>query len=407
MVEHDLAWEIVQTADTIDPDRTHYNAAGRTWPRPSASTERGELVWGDIPGGNEQACAHANEQDELHRLPFVVEPELLRLPSAAEGQQEDAQLHNEGDVTRNYVSYNFQTLRDDVFMLARDGDVTGNRIGPARSSCAIHVGSYNANRESIYVQQQTISAEGMSGSPSARTCRTPSAADRRSGTIRADPDNGRALNPTPISRGTPRPRCAPTATSRKSDDNNAIMAQLLMQGTNYVNFIGRYCWVAAGDHGLAAVVVTERDEPQAVIGSSLHRLAFPDDFPRARRAWRQARARPRASRPRRQRDAASPAARSSSVQARGEYLYAACGEAGLRVFDIAFIDDKGFSERIVTAPVSPLGQRFFVRTTYATAVAAPTTIAPDPTPHPSARRTTSRPSTRSTATSTSPTATKG
>ena len=53
------------------------------------------------------------------------------------------------------------------------------------------------------------------------------------------------------------------------------MAQLLMQGTNFVNFIGRYCWVAAGDHGLAAVVVTERDEPQAVIGSSLHQLAYP------------------------------------------------------------------------------------------------------------------------------------
>src|SRR5204863_3751794 len=67
------------------------------------------------------------------------------------------------------------------------------------------------------------------------------------------------------------------------------------------------------------------------------------------------------------------------VQARGEYLYAACGEDGLRVFDIAFIDHKGFSERITTAPVSPLGQRFFVRTKYAAAVAAPTTAAPDPT----------------------------
>src|SRR5262245_30951770 len=65
------------------------------------------------------------------------------------------QLHNEGDVTRNYVSYNFQTLRDDVFMLARDGNVTGNRIGPARSSCAVHVGSYNANRESIYVDRKS------------------------------------------------------------------------------------------------------------------------------------------------------------------------------------------------------------------------------------------------------------
>ena len=33
----------------------------------------------------------------------------------------------------------------------------------------------------------------------------------------------------------------------------------------------------------------------------------------------------------------------------------------------------------MTAPVSPLGQRFFVRTSYATAVAAPSTMAPDPT----------------------------
>ena len=67
------------------------------------------------------------------------------------------------------------------------------------------------------------------------------------------------------------------------------------------------------------------------------------------------------------------------MQARGEYLYAACGEDGLRVFDIAFIDEKAFSERITTAPVSPIGQRFYVPTTYGTAVAAPTTIAPDPT----------------------------
>src|SRR5205807_3159558 len=67
------------------------------------------------------------------------------------------------------------------------------------------------------------------------------------------------------------------------------------------------------------------------------------------------------------------------VQARGEYLYAACGEGGVRVFDIAFIDDKSFSERITTAPVSPLGQRFYVRTRYAAALAAPCTPAPDPT----------------------------
>src|SRR5262249_35658888 len=68
-----------------------------------------------------------------------------------------------------------------------------------------------------------------------------------------------------------------------------------------------------------------------------------------------------------------------AVQARGEYLYAACGCGGLRVFDIAFIDHKGFSQRVATAPVSPLGQRFYLKTKYCTSLAAPTTIAPDPT----------------------------
>src|SRR5262249_24108046 len=64
---------------------------------------------------------------------------------------------------------------------------------------------------------------------------------------------------------------------------------------------------------------------------------------------------------------------------RGEYLDAACGEDGVRVFDVSMIDHKGFSERVFTAPVSPLGQKFYVRTKYAMAVAAPTTTAPDPT----------------------------
>jgi hypothetical protein len=48
-------------------------------------------------------------------------------------------LHNEGLTTRNYTSYNFQVLRDDIYMLGVDGTVTGHRIAPARSSCAILV----------------------------------------------------------------------------------------------------------------------------------------------------------------------------------------------------------------------------------------------------------------------------
>jgi hypothetical protein len=66
------------------------------------------------------------------------------------------------------------------------------------------------------------------------------------------------------------------------------------------------------------------------------------------------------------------------VQLRGEYTYVAAGEGGLRVYDVAQIDQKGFSERITTSPVSRFGQKFWVKTKYATAVAAPTTLAVDP-----------------------------
>ncbi len=255
-------------------------------------------------------------------------------------------------------------------MLARDGNVTGNRIGPARSSCAIHVGSYNGNRESIYVQQQTISGEGLSGI--AFSTNVPH-------TVRGG--NGWDPNQSERTPGTYETKSCTDCHVSINNDNNAIMAQLLMQGTGSMNFIGKYCWVGAGEHGLEGVVVTENSEPQAVIGSSLHQLAYPDNYREHvehGRKLEHAHEHPG-------RDiieVLSPRYRKPeilSLQHRGEYLYAACGEGGLRVFDIAFIDHKAFSERITTAPVSPLGQKFYVRTEFATSVAAPTTIAPDPT----------------------------
>ena len=164
-------------------------------------------------------------------------------------------------------------------------------------------------------------------------------------------------------------------------DNNALLAQLLMHGTNYFNFIGRNCWVGAGDHGLFAVQVTERDEPQSVIGSTMHRAVYPQRWMQHREhegLLQHAHEHPGVDigdqllRPGRKPEILS-------LQVRGEYAYAACGEGGVRVFDVAFIEHKGFSERIVTAPVSPAGQKFYVPSRFATDVAAPTTIAPDPT----------------------------
>ena len=69
------------------------------------------------------------------------------------------------------------------------------------------------------------------------------------------------------------------------------------------------------------------------------------------------------------------------IQQRGEYAYTADGSGGLRVYDIANIDNKNFSEKMTTAPVSPIGQRFFVPTKDAVAVASPSTLAVDPLRH--------------------------
>ena len=368
MVEKDRSWEVVQTAATIDPNDTeHYNVLSHM-AKTVGMSSNGELEWGGDP--RREACAHTGATMSCIACHSSWNPSCFGCHLPQKANQKMPSLHNLGDVSRNYVSYNFQTLRDDVYMLARDGNVTGNRIGPARSSCAIHVSSYNQNRENIYTQQQTISAEGLSGI--AFSTNVPH-------TVRGGPpESHRTGKYLP---GTTETKMCGDCHISKNDDNNAIMAQLLMQGTGYTNFIGRYCWVAAGEHGLEGVVVTEQDEPQAVIGSNLHRLAFPDYF--REHLERDGMLEHAHEHP--GKDILESMLRPFSkpevlmVQARGEYLYAACGTGGLRVFDIAFIDDKAFSERITTAPVSPLGQKLYVKTKYATAVAAPTTIAPDPT----------------------------
>src|SRR5205807_3048155 len=161
MVEQGVRWEVVQTKDTITPGHPRYNAKSDL--AKTMRVEGGKMVWGGRPAGGEKCLAHADGNMSCIACHSSWNPSCFGCHLPQKANKRLPHLHNEGDVTRNYVSYNFQTLRDDVYMLARDGDVTGNRIGPARSSCAIHVGSYNQNRDSIYVQQQTISADGLSG----------------------------------------------------------------------------------------------------------------------------------------------------------------------------------------------------------------------------------------------------
>ena len=62
------------------------------------------------------------------------------------------------------------------------------------------------------------------------------------------------------------------------------MANVLLQGTNFMNFMGHNVWVADGKEGFEGVAVAERDEPPAIIGSHLHKLAYPERLRRSTRS---------------------------------------------------------------------------------------------------------------------------
>ena len=335
IVEPDLWWRVKQTQDTITEGNRDYNPQSAY-----AKLMKKDNTQGDT-STSEDMLAHQDDRMTCYACHSSWVTSCFGCHLSMQANRKMPNRHNEGGDSRNFTEYNFQVLRDDIFMLGKDGTVTGHRVAPVASRSAILVSSRNQNREWIYHQQQTVSAEGFSG----QTFNT---------------------HVPHTVRGRETQQCSDCHVS-KDKDNNAWLAQVMLQGTNFVNFMGRYVYVAATD-ALEAVAVTEHTEPQAVYGSNLHKLAYKNNFDgfvkdgRVLEEHYENKGRPEVL----------------SVQVRGEYAYVAAGKGGLRVYDIAQIDNKGFSERITTAPVSPIGQKFFVNTKYATAVAAPSTLAVDP-----------------------------
>ena len=335
MTDPNVEWEIVQTIDTVTPGNPHF----------SQKSYRAKLMNKDgyalshTPAEDSQ-LAHGNSSMTCYACHTSWTPTCFGCHLQMTANVRRPMLHNEGLTTRNYTSYNFQVLRDDAYFLGVDGTVTGHRIAPARSSCAVLVSSQNKDREWLYYTQQTISAEGFSGQ--AFSTFVPH-------TVRAKETK----------------QCSDCHVSA-AKDNNAWVAQLLLQGTNFMNFMGRYVFVATGKEGFEAIAVAEHDEPEAIYGSDLQRVAYPDNFKKFVAHNRELSA------------VAAHEGNILDIQARGEYAYAATGKGGLRIYDIANLDNKGFSERITTAPVSPLGQKFYLPTKNAMAVASPTTLGVDP-----------------------------
>ena len=327
----DLEWEVSLVKDTVDPANPKYNAKSA---RAKLMSSDGSMKWG--PGIAPADLAHKDEEMACFtcHLSWTTSCGGCHLPIEANFKTE--RHHYEGGETRNYASYNPQVARDDMFQLGRHGTIKGNIIAPIRSSSALVLSSTNINRERIYGQQPPISAAGYSSQ---------AFAPHYPHTERLTETKG----------------CVDCHMS-EANDNNAIMAQLLLHGTNYVNMVGINAWVG-GTRSFEAVRVTEWDEPQAVIGSFLHRHAYPkwyaDHLARGR-ALELA-------------DARGTSAPVGCIQLRGEYLFAAEGSAGMRVYDVASIANKGVSQRIISAPFSPLGHDTHIASRDATCVVLPTT----------------------------------
>ncbi len=348
MLDPNKEWEVVQVADTVNPSsdwaQAHPAQAERS--RRAKTMQKDGLTWGLATAGKSK-LAHANENVACYtcHLSWTTSCAGCHLPIQANWKKESN--HYEGEETRNWATYNPQVLRDDQFILGVHGTVRrGGKdaylVAPVRSSSALVLSSENTNREHIYIQQPPVAASGYSS---------------------------QAFNPhfPHTVRASETKQCSDCHVSEKND-NNAWLGQVLGQGTNFPNFLGRYIWVGEGG-AIEAVPVTEWEEPQAVIGSYLHKLAYPDAY--AAHKKRGDRIAEKAKE--------HSATNIRSLQMRGEFLYTANGKDGFRVFDIANVDNKGFSEPIVTSAVSPIGERIHVPSKDATAVALPTTMPVSPT----------------------------
>ena len=359
IVDPSLEWEVSLVKDSVDRDHPRFNMkSARSKLMSKTGAQTGQFSFG--PGVAEDDLAHKDSEMACFtcHLSWTTSCAGCHLPIEANWKTTSHKY--EGMETRNFATYNPQVARDEMFQLGKQQTTKGNITAPVRSTSALVLSSTNINRERIYVQQPPVSAAGFSSQAFA-------------------PHFPHTV------RKTETKTCTDCHLS-EANDNNAIMAQLLLQGTNFVNFVGLHAWVGMED-GFEAVRVTEWDEPQAVIGSWLHRYAYPDYWrahvERNKRElveWTRGETFDKSNKWTGETKALEQFAnvtqdtngRANCLQLRGEYMFVAEGRGGFMVYDAASIGNKGISERVLTAPFSPLGHNPRVKTRNATCMALAT-----------------------------------
>lgn len=326
----DKEWEVSLVKNVIDPDHPEFNEKASR-----AKTVSSDLSdeWG--PGVPPKDRAHKNEEMTCFTChsAWITSCGGCHLPIRANWKTR--KHHFEFNETRNYATYNPQVARDQLYQIGRHGEAKGGRIAPIRSSSALVLSSTNANRERIYIQQPPVATSGYSSQAFA-------------------PHFPHTV------RKTETKTCTDCHLS-EDNDNNAIMAQLLLHGTKFIDFIGFNAWVGAGD-GIEAIRVTEWDEPQAVVGSYLHRYSYPDWYDDHQKANLEL-----------AESYHHNGGEIGCIQNRGEYVFVAEKGVGFQAYDVASIANKGFSQRFITAPFSALGHDTVVEMDNATCMTVSTT----------------------------------
>ena len=357
IIDPNLEWEMSLVKDSVDPATPVFNAkAARAKLVSRYGAETGNFEFGTGIAEGDRAHRDPEMACFTCHLSWTTSCGGCHLPIEANWK---TKIHRyEGGETRNFATYNPQVARDEMFQLGKHMTTKGNQTAPVRSSSALVLSSTNINRERIYVQQPPISAIGFSSQAFA-------------------PHFPHTV------RKTETKTCTDCHLSAK-DDNNAIMAQLLLLGTNYVNFVGLNAWTGL-EGGFQATRVTEYDEPQSVIGSYLHRYAYPDywrmhveDNGRELKNWVRGKTFDKGlsgeTHPIEEfvNIHEGTPGRVGCLQLRGEYMFVAEGKGGFVAYDVASIANKGTSERILKGPFSALGHDTQVKTTNATCMAIAT-----------------------------------
>jgi hypothetical protein len=329
LLDPNLEWRIHLVKDTVDPTSPDFNARSARAKLMSKVSQTGRpMAWG--PGVGRRPRAHRRQHGML-RLPHLVDHGLRRLPPADRGQLEDhqPQVRGRGDAELRHLQPAGGARRHVPAGQAHDDQGLDLRahplvLGPGAVST-------NVNRERIYVQQPPIAASGFSSQAFA-------------------PHFPHTV------RKTETKTCSDCHVSA-DNDNNAIMAQLLLLGPTTSTSSARTpgsAWAAASRRcgsrvGRAAGGV--RLLPAQVRLPDFYKLHVEAERPRtedlaARQAVREG-PEGRRGRGRRRHHTRStrPTAAARCLQLRGEYMYVAEGKGGFRAFDVASIATKASRRR--------------------------------------------------------------